>query len=131
MTKNNEAWEKLFERYQILEEVNKNDCFKIQASQINQERESRLMAKFDHVVNLPKIFIDNNLSILPLSRYQYIIGHFGTHFSVKYNLKLKTIPWQFPREIETIDYTNLYSENSALLCAFNIGIIHNLSLIHI
>ena len=126
MTKNDEAWEKLFERYQILEEVNKNDCFKIQASQINQERESRLMAKFDHVVNLPKIFIDNNLSILPLSRYQYIIGHFGTHFSVKYNLKLKTIPWQFPREIETIDYTNLYSENSALLCAFNIGIIHNL-----
>ena len=56
MTKNDEAWEKLFERYQILEEVNKNDCFKIQASQINQERESRLMAKFDHVVNLPKIF---------------------------------------------------------------------------
>ncbi|MCL2927697.1 MAG: translation elongation factor [Trichodesmium sp. MAG_R01] len=126
MTKNDEAWEKLFERYKILEEVNKNGCFKIQTSQINQERESRLMAKFDHVVHLPKIFRDNNLSILPLSRYQYIIGHFCTHLPVKYNLKIKTISWQFPREIETIDYTNLYSESSALLCAFNIGILHDL-----
>ncbi|MEM1167790.1 MAG: translation elongation factor [Cyanobacteria bacterium P01_H01_bin.35] len=126
MTKNDEAWEKLFERYQILKEVNKNGCFKIEASQINQERESRLMAKFDHIVNLPKIFKDNKLSILPLSRSQYIIGNFNTHLPVKYNLEIKTIPWQFPREIETIDYTNLYSESSALLCAFNIGIIDDL-----
>ena len=126
MTKNDVAWEKLFERYKILEEVNKNGCFKIEASQINQERESRLMAKFDHIVNLPKIFKDNKLSILPLSRSQYIIGHFSTHLPVKYNLEIKTIPWQFPREIETIDYTNLYSESSALHCAFNIGIIDDL-----
>ncbi|MGD1714257.1 type II restriction enzyme [Dapis sp. BLCC M172] len=126
MTKNDEAWEKLFERYQILEEVNKNGCFKIEASQINQERESRLMAKFDHIVNLPKIFKDNKLSILPLSRSQYIIGNFHTHLPVKYHLEIQTIPWQFPREIETIDYTNLYSESSALLCAFNIGIIDDL-----
>ncbi len=126
MTKNDEAWERLFEKYQILEEVNKNGCFKIEASQINQERESRLMAKFDHIVNLPKIFKDNNLSILPLSRSQYIIGNFHIHLPVKYNLEIQTIPWRFPREIETIDYTNLYSENSALLCAFNIGIIDDL-----
>jgi len=126
MTKNDVAWEKLFERYQILEEVNKNGYFKIEASQINQERESRLMAKFDHIVNLPKIFRNNNLSILPLSRSQYIIGHFHTHLPVKYDQKISTISWQFPREIETIDSTNLYSESSALLCAFNIGIIDNL-----
>ncbi|MGK7918832.1 MAG: translation elongation factor, partial [Trichodesmium sp.] len=117
MTKNDVAWQKLFEKYQILEKLNKNGCFKIEASQINQERESRLMAKFDHIVNLPKIFKDNNLSILPISRSQYIIGHFHTHLPVKYNLEINTIPWQFPREIETIDYTNLYSESSALHCA--------------
>ncbi len=126
MTKNDEAWQKLFEKYQILDEVNKNGCFEIETSQINQERESRLMAKFDHAVNLPKIFRDNNLSILPLSRSQYIIGNFHTHLPVKYNLEIPTIPWQFPREIETIDYTNLYSESSALHCAFNIGIIDDL-----
>ncbi|WP_287521897.1 type II restriction enzyme [Okeania sp. SIO2C2] len=74
MTKNDVAWEKLFEKYQILEEVNKNGLFKIEASQINQERESRLMAKFDHVVNLPEIFKENCLSILPISRSQYIIS---------------------------------------------------------
>ncbi|NEN91174.1 MAG: translation elongation factor, partial [Okeania sp. SIO3H1] len=126
MTKNDVAWEKLFEKYQILEEVNKNGFLKIEASQINQERESRLMAKFDHVVNLPEIFKDNFLSILPISRSQYIIGHFNIHLPVKYHSKLESIPWQFPREIETIDYTNLYSESSALLCAFNIGIIDDL-----
>ncbi|NES67298.1 MAG: translation elongation factor [Okeania sp. SIO2D1] len=126
MTKNDVAWERLFEKYQILEEVNKNGFFKIEASQINQERESRLMAKFDHVVNLPEIFKDNFLSILPISRSQYIIGYFHIHLPVKYHSKLESIPWQFPREIETIDYTNLYSESSALLCAFNIGIIDDL-----
>ncbi|NEO57874.1 MAG: translation elongation factor [Okeania sp. SIO3B5] len=126
MTKNDVAWEKLFEKYQILEEINKNGFFKIEASQINQERESRLMAKFDHVVNLPEIFKDNCLSILPISRSQYIIGHFHIHSPVKYHSKFESIPWQFPREIETIDYTNLYSESSALLCAFNIGIIDDL-----
>ncbi|NEP78206.1 MAG: translation elongation factor [Okeania sp. SIO3C4] len=126
MTKNDVAWERLFEKYQILEEVNKNGFFKIEASQINQERESRLMAKFDHVVNLPEIFKDNFLSILPISRSQYIIGHFHIHLPVKYHSKFESIPWQFPREIETIDYTNLYSESSALLCAFNIGIIDDL-----
>ncbi len=126
MTKNDVAWKKLFHTYQILEEVNKNGLFKIEASQINQERESRLMAKFDQIVNLPKIFRDNNLSILPLSRSQYIIGHFHTHLPVEYNLKIPIISWQFPREIESIDYSNLYSENSALLCAFNMGIIDDL-----
>ncbi|NES79367.1 MULTISPECIES: type II restriction enzyme [Okeania] len=126
MTKNDVAWKKLFEKYQILEEVNKNGLFKIEASQINQERESRLMAKFDHVVNLPEIFKENCLSILPISRSQYIIGHFNIHLPVKYNSKFESIPWQFPREIETIDYTNLYSESSALLCVFNIGIIDDL-----
>lgn len=64
------AWKILFDKYKILEEVNKNGFFEIKASEINQERESRLMAKFDHDVNLPEIFRDNNLSILPIFRSQ-------------------------------------------------------------
>ncbi|MDJ0553880.1 MAG: hypothetical protein QNJ68_05490 [Microcoleaceae cyanobacterium MO_207.B10] len=126
MSKNDVAWKKLFDEYKILEEVNKNGYFQIKASQINQERESRLMAKFDHIVNLQKIFRDNNLSILPMSRSQYIIGHFDTDLPVQYNPEIEIIPWQFPPDIESIDYRNLYSENSALLCAFNLGIIDDL-----
>lgn len=125
-TANDKAWEILFERHKILEEVEKNGCFEIESAQINQERESRLMAKFDHSVNLPDIFLENHLSILPISRSKYVIGKLHTHFEVKYDREIEVIPWPFSPGIESIDYTNLYSESSALHCAFNIGIIDDL-----
>lgn len=126
MTKNNESWKKLFEQYDILEKVSKNGLFKIRADQINAERESRLMAKFDHHVNLPAIFREHKLSILPISRNEYVIGHFDSYCSVEYNKETELISFDFPDNIESIDFTNLYSESSALHCAFNIGIIDDL-----
>lgn len=125
-TKNDIAWETLFERYQILEQVSKHGLFEIESRQINEERQSRLMAKFDHHVNLPAIFKKNKLSILPISRSRYVIGNFDTHLKVKYNSNIEEIYVDFPEEIESIDYSNLYSENSALNCAFNAGIIEDL-----
>lgn len=125
-TVNDKAWEILFERHNILEEVEKNGFFEIASVQINQERESRLMAKFDHSVNLPDIFRDNHLSLLPISRSKYVIGKFATHLKVEYDSEIEVIPFEFPAEIESIDYKDLYSESSALHCAFNIGIIHDL-----
>ena len=125
-TANDRAWETLFETHKILEEVARNGCFEIEAAQINKQRESRLMAKFDHSVNLPDIFRDNDLSILPISRSKYVIGKFDIHFEVKYDSEIEVIPFEFTPGIESIDYTNLYSESSALHCAFNIGIIDNL-----
>ena len=125
-TANDRAWETLFETHKILEEVARNGCFEIEAAQINKQRESRLMAKFDHSVNLPDIFRENHLSILPISRSKYVIGKFDTHLKVKYDSEIEVIPFDFPPGIESIDYTNLYSESSALHCAFNIGIIDDL-----
>lgn len=125
-TKNDVAWEILFENYNILERVNEYGFFKIDSAQINEVRESRLMAKFDHYVNLPIVFRDNNLSILPISRSKYMIASFDTHFKVKYCDEVEAMPFEFPTHIESIDYTNLYSESSALNCAFNTGIISNL-----
>lgn len=125
-TANDRAWETLFETHKILEEVARNGFFEIEAAQINKQRESRLMAKFDHLVNLPDIFRENHLSILPISRSKYVIGKFDTHLKVKYDSEIEVIPFEFPPGIESIDYTNLYSESSALHCAFNIGIIDDL-----
>lgn len=124
--KNDLAWETLFERYNIIDEVLSKGFFEIESSKINQVRESRLMAKFDHYVNLPLIFRDNNLSILPISRSKYVIGNFDTHFRVENHHNIEDIPVNFPEEIESIDYTNLYSESSALNCAFNARIIDDL-----
>ncbi|MGB7440869.1 MAG: hypothetical protein WA919_07365 [Coleofasciculaceae cyanobacterium] len=125
-TKNDIAWEDLFEQYKILDEVSLNETFEIDSSQINEVRESRLMAKFDHSVNLPLIFRNNRLSILPISRSRYVIGKFETYCRVDYNSNIEEISTEFPDSLESIDYTNLYSESSALNCAFNAGIIDDL-----
>ncbi len=125
MSKNDSAWVKLFEQYNIIEKIRRLGVFEITASQINQFREARLMTKFDHKVNLPQIFRDNHLSILPDSRGTYVIGCFDAYHNITSDTSAQPLEFPFPPHIETIDYTNLYSEVSALLCAYNTGIIEN------
>lgn len=125
-TKNDVAWAQLFERYNILKEIKLRGQFIIKSTQINKVRESRLMAKFDHYVNLPEVFKDNNLSILPVSRSQYAIAPFSTHQKVVYASDLEIEPVWLPPHIESIDQSDLYSEAVALNCAFNAGIIDRL-----
>lgn len=122
-TKNDVAWEKLFEKYDILANINQNSFFEIESTQINEFRESRLMAKFDHKVNLPLIFRNNDLSILPISRSKYVIGKFETHHNVAYDTNISSVSFKFPDAIETIDYSNLYSEGSVIHCAYITGMI--------
>ena len=125
-TKNDIAWEALFEKYSILEKIDQMGYFEIDSNSINEFRESRLMAKFDHYDTLPKILEQNKLSILPVSRKKYIIGRFDTYLNVNYDASLEPTPVDFPSSIESIDYCNLFSESAALSCAFNIDIIDNL-----
>lgn len=125
-TKNDIAWEALFEKYSILEKINEIGYFEIESNSINEFRESRLMAKFDHSGTLPKIFKEHKLSILPISRKKYIIGRFDTYLKVDYDPSLEPTPVDFPSSIESIDYCNLFSESAALSCAFNIDIIDDL-----
>ena len=76
---NDTAWENLFDKYHILSEIERNGQFIISANQIKEFREPRLMTKFDHKVNLPAIFAANNLSILPITRGDYIISSFSAY----------------------------------------------------
>ncbi|MEQ9372474.1 MAG: translation elongation factor [Coleofasciculus chthonoplastes F3-SA18-01] len=124
-TKNDVAWEKIFQDYSVLDRLSQDGFFEIDSVTINQFRESRLMAKFDHSINRPKIFKDNNLSILPVSRNTYKIGYFDAYLKVNYDSGSEPIEVE-PTELETIDYTNLSSESSVLSCAFNTGIIADL-----
>ena len=77
-TKNDIAWEKIFEKYCILDKLAKNERVSSSSMEINQFREARLMTKFDHRSQLPKFFVDNKLSILPTSRGTYEIGTIET-----------------------------------------------------
>lgn len=116
-TKNDEAWECLFEKLNIQKKIEESGSFIISSKQINDYREARLMTKFDHYSNQPKIFKDNNLSILPITRGDYIISGFDAYKQIKYNNLIPTFK-DFPPDIETIDYNNLYSEASIINCAF-------------
>lgn len=111
--KNDEAWEKLFDKYDILDEIDKNGTFSICSKQINEFREARLMTKFDHSNQLPKIFADNNITILPDSRGNYILGKFKIFEDLKYK-NLKPIPMKIPDFIQSLDITKITSESSAL-----------------
>ena len=125
-TKNDIAWEQLFADYSILEQVKKNGHFVINSTQINVIRESRLMAKFDQLINLPQIFSDNSLSILPVSRSEYIIGTFNAHRKVEYDKSVRPEPISFPPDIQSIDPYDIYSEAIALNYVFNADIINEL-----
>ncbi|MCT4688092.1 type II restriction enzyme [Vallitalea sp.] len=46
-TKNDKAWELLFQKYNIVNSVDKNGYVNIKSEQINEFREARLMTKFD------------------------------------------------------------------------------------
>ena len=71
--KNDIAWEALFEEENIIEKIKQDGFFEISSSKINEQREARLMTKFDHAVELPKIFQNNGLTIQPISSFNLFI----------------------------------------------------------
>lgn len=117
ISKNNTAWAHLFDKYKILDHINRHGSFEITATQINEFREARLMTKFDHSINLPKLFSDNKLAILPITRGNYIIAQFKAYKEFEQQDK-QIIPVTFPDYIESIDYENITSEAMAVNCAF-------------
>ena len=122
--RNDLAWEKIFDKYKILGEILKNGYVKISATKINEFREARLMTKFDHKSQLPKLFVDNNLSILPISRGEYVIGTFETFCDFNSdNIEVSSI--EFPTFLESLDYRDITSEATSINCAFVSKILHD------
>jgi len=119
---NDTAWEELFEKYDILNQIDAHGKFEISSTQIKDFREPRLMAKFDHTVNLPKIFSCNNLAILPISRGDYIISHFNAYHKLEQD-DAPVTRVTLPTYIQSIDASNIPSETIALNCAVAAGIV--------
>ena len=119
---NQDAWEILFKRHNILERVENNGVCYISANQIKKEREPRLMAKFDHTKNLPPIFAQNKLSILPITRGDYAIAHFDAYHSFE-PVSEEIHQVTMPSYIQSINSADIPSEAIALNCAIATGII--------
>lgn len=125
--KNDTAWHQLFADHDILPHLRTDGAFRIASAAINRRRESRLMTKFDHSVNRPAIFKEHELSILPLSRSEYLIGYLDTHAPVTYPTDPHVHPVHLRTDLQTIDYADLYSEAIALNCAHAAGLIDDLA----
>ncbi|MCC8153345.1 MAG: transcriptional regulator, partial [Tannerellaceae bacterium] len=121
---NDIAWEQIFEEYRILDEIESKGRVSISSADINKYRGARLMTKFDHRSQLPKLFVDSGLSILPTSRGTYEIGTFETF--CKFNEEdIEVTPVDFPNFLESVDYRNITSEATAINCAFISKILHD------
>lgn len=124
MTKTDEAWEKLFDEHEILSHVERNGVFQISAAQIKKFREPRLMTKFDHKINLPGKFFRNELSILPITRGDYLISHFEAWHEFE-PINSPVISMSLPEHLQSLDSENIFSETVALNCAAASGIIED------
>lgn len=121
-TQNDEAWETLFEKYDILNEIDIDGKFIISASQIREYREPRLMAKFDHRINLPYIFSDHDLVILPISRGDYVISNYKAYQPFE-PLSDTIKKASLPAHIQSLDPHAISSEPVAINCALASGML--------
>jgi hypothetical protein len=119
---NDIAWGQLFEKYDILNRISVRGRFEISAAQIKEFREPRLMAKFDHTINLPKIFSDNHLAILPITRGDYVISHFNAYHKFEVD-DAPITRVSLPTYIQSLDSSNIPSEAIALNCAVASGLV--------
>ena len=121
-TKINDAWEKLFAKYDILNKVKQNKTFEISADQIKEFREPRLMTKFDSSFDLPELFEKNKLSILPISSNKYVIS--SSNIFNKLNITRDNCKaYKIPPYIKSINANDITSEAIALNCAYICGIL--------
>ncbi len=122
MGRNDDAWEKLFEKYRILDEIEREGQYTISADQIREFREPRLMTKFDHKVNLPTIFQQNDLAILPITRGDYIISSFSAYKDFE-EPEQEAQKISIPPYLQSLIPQFLVSESIALNCANACGVL--------
>ncbi len=119
---NDTAWQSLFDKYHIPDAIAAQGRFTISAARIKEFREPRLMTKFDHKVNLPEIFAENHLTILPITRGDYVISTFQAYEEFPQTQK-EPQRISIPPHLQTLSPKFLVSEAIALNCANACGIL--------
>lgn len=123
----NQSWQVLFARHRIPEHVAQHGLFRIHADAINTVREARLMAKFDERQQLPEIFREHHLAILPINRGEYVIGTFETFQSLSYQrIEHPPRPLQVP-QLDSLAVDTIHSEPQVLSILYNAGVWHDIS----
>lgn len=117
------AWMKLFRDLGLLPRICEKGFVRITPTQIKDATgmEPRIIAKHDFGDSRPWIFRQYGLSILPLSRSEYLVGKFNTFekFPLLSNIPIKKLA--FPSDVYSIDYNAMTSEAVQLNAAFIAG----------
>lgn len=124
-------WEEIFDDYNVLDVIEEDGLFKITSTEIGKYKEARLMTKFDYVSQLPDIFYNNHLTIMPIKRGEYAIGHFDAYY--EYDSKITDdylikdrVEMPFPSWIESLDIDNITSESAMLNAAIAGNLLNDL-----
>ncbi|CDR23439.1 type II restriction enzyme [Staphylococcus argenteus] len=111
----NEAWDNLFDKFNIAEEIEKNGYLKIAAKDIKKYKEPRLMSKWDTSKKRPEKFKANNINILPISRSSYVLGDFDVYEKLpEFTEQEENITYVEIPKLETIDINKITSEANAI-----------------
>ncbi len=124
-------WAEIFDDYNVLDVIEKDGLFKISSDEIREYKEARLMTKFDYVSQLPDIFYNNHLTIMPTKRGEYAIGHFDAYYEydskITDNYLIKDrVEMPFPNWIESLDVDNITSESAMLNAAIAGNLLNDL-----
>ncbi|APT85429.1 hypothetical protein CAQU_10645 [Corynebacterium aquilae DSM 44791] len=118
------GWLKLFRDNNYLDVIEREGFFRISPTEIKDGSgmEPRLMCKHDFRSAQPEIFRQENLSILPLTRTEYVVGRFDTFHEFPDVSDLEITYIDIPEDIESLDFNDLTSEAVALNAASIAGI---------
>ena len=111
--RNDYGWLRVFRHKQL----NDAGFFRITAAELKELslREPRLMAKHDSTAARPWIFKELGLNIIPLSRFEYLVGKFDLFAKFPEPETLGPVRYMpFPDDIESLNPDDITSEAAAL-----------------
>ncbi|UBH22768.1 type II restriction endonuclease [Macrococcus armenti] len=108
-----EAWRLLIDELDIKQKVEKKNFVKVSAKKIKEYKEPRVMCKWDSSYQRPKILRDNNISILPISRREYVLGNFDLYCKLPELDKEEATKIKVPH-FESINTDTISSEAKAI-----------------
>ena len=130
-SKNNNAWEKVFDGCLVLDQIEEFGECHIVSDDLKKHglREPRLMARMESKHDVPSVFREHDLCILPCeTRGNYVIGHFEAFVDLDYSPdKLEKHPTNVEFTYDTLNPFNVSKEPSAILSAFNYGILDKIA----
>ena len=116
------SWERLFQELDILEKVEEQGNFFIDAKKIHAYREPRLMTKFDESEALPANFRRHGLAILPVSRNEWTIGPYRAYQKLESRSLVPLSYFEPPEDCFLLKEENIRTEDQRLSQLFASGV---------